>query len=305
MPLNLPPLATLRVFEAAARHENFKQAAEELGLTPSAISHGVGTLEEWLGIELFDRGPRGVALSQAGRDYVAYITDALETIAIGTRRLPRFRGERRVRLSVAPTFASRWLLPRLPEFRRLHPRILISIDTSHRRVNLSTEDGDFAVRMGQEPPPGFSADLLLRETLVAAASPEYLATVAQEGKIDWSRAILLKVQTLSLDWSGWVEATGTLVPEAAESLHFDTIHMAQEAAARGLGIAIVRRPFVEEHLRSGRLVVVGPTRTGLSSSYWLVTPEGTETRPEMIAFRRWLLEIASRDQGDAPEQLPP
>jgi DNA-binding transcriptional LysR family regulator len=159
--------------------------------------------------------------------------------------------------------------------------------------------------MGQEPPPGFSADLLLRETLVAAASPEYLATVAQEGKIDWSRAILLKVQTLSLDWSAWVEATGTLVPEAAESLHFDTIHMAQEAAARGLGIAIVRRPFVEEHLRSGRLVVVGPTRTGLSSSYWLVTPEGTETRPEMIAFRRWLLEIASRDQGDAPEQLPP
>ena len=308
MPLSLPPLATLRVFEAAARHQSFKQAAEELGLTPSAISHGVGTLEEWLGLELFERGPRGVTLSQAGSDYVAYITDALETIAIGTRRLPTTRSERRVRVSVAPTFALRWLLPRLRTFRERHPRILVSLDTSHRRVSLPSEDGDFGIRMGQEPPPGLSTDHLLSETLVAVATPEYCAKLTTGGALDWSRATLLRMQTLALDWGAWIDATGTVVPEDADSLHFDTLQMAQEAAVSGLGIAICRRPFVDGDLQAGRLVVIGPEDTGLSSSYWLVSPQGTETRPEMIAFRRWLLEAASADRSapvTEPDRLRP
>lgn len=301
MPLSLPPLPTLRVFEAAARHQSFKLAAEELGLTPSAISHGVATLEEWLGVELFERGPRGVTLSQAGSDYVPYITDALETIAIGTRRLPKARGERRVRISVAPTFALCWLLPRLGAFRALHPRIMVSVDTSQRRVSLSGEDGDFAIRMGVEPPPGLQADHLLRESLVAVAAPEYLARIRDPaGPLDWQRATLLRLQTVALDWAAWAEATRTAMPEQTQSLHFDTLQMIQEAAREGLGLAICRRPFVDEDLNTGRLVVVGPKETGLTSSYWLVSPSGTETRPEMIAFRRWLLGIASSETDAGP-----
>src|SRR5581483_4300883 len=132
MALRLPPLSALRLFEAAGRHASFKLAAAELHITPSAVSHGIVALERWLGIELFERGPRGLALTEAGRDYLPYVSEALTMIATGTQRLPSKRADRKIVVSSAPTFAARVLLPNLPRFRARHPEISVAIDSSHR-----------------------------------------------------------------------------------------------------------------------------------------------------------------------------
>src|SRR5262245_65929460 len=146
MPIPIPPLSSLRLFEAAARHESFRKAAEELGLTASAVSHGVDSLEKWLGVELFRRRPRGVTLTPAGRHLLPYVSEGLSMIALGAQRLPGRRAERRVILSVAPTFAQLFLVPRLPRFRALHPGIRLSIDTSHRQALFRSEER----RVGKE-----------------------------------------------------------------------------------------------------------------------------------------------------------
>src|SRR5256885_9468489 len=139
MPIPLPPLASLRLFEAAARHESFRKAAEELGLTASAVSHGIDSLEKWLGIELFRRRPRGVTLTPAGRHLLPYVSEGLSMIALGAQRLPGRQTERRVGLSGAPGFAPPFLVLRLPPFRPPHPRLRRSIEPSHPPAPFSLE----------------------------------------------------------------------------------------------------------------------------------------------------------------------
>ena len=151
MALRLPPLASLRLFEAAGRHQSFKLAAEELHLTPGAVGHGIVALERWLGVTLFERRTNGVVLTEAGRDYLAFVSEALATIAVGTRRLPNARGLRRITISAAPTFALRWLVPRLPSFRERHPDVSLVIDTSPRQVGLPVDNVDLAIRMARAP----------------------------------------------------------------------------------------------------------------------------------------------------------
>jgi DNA-binding transcriptional LysR family regulator len=302
VPLQLPPLASLRIFESAARHENFRQAAEELGLTPSAISRAMLSLEEWLGILLFEREARGVRLTEAGRSYNAYIADALQLIATGTQRLPRPTRERRVRVSVAPTLASRWLIPRLPTFRAKHPNVMVSLDTVHRPVNLSVDGADFAVRMGQAPPLNVSSEHLFSETLVPVASPRYLAAMSARGALDWTRVTLIRVNSIGLDWDAWLENSASRLPTAANYLEVDTIQLAQEAAICGLGMAIGRHPFINQDLTDGKLQTFSESPCRVSSNYWLISPQGRETRSEMIAFREWLLEEAGLMRAQAPDR---
>src|SRR5271154_1374965 len=134
MPLRLPPLSSLRFFEAAGRHGSFKLAAAELNVTPSAVSHGIVALEQALGVELFLRGPRKLSLTPEGADYLPYVSEALSLIAIGTQRLPTNQPNRTIAVSCAPTLASRWLLPRLHDFSSRWPNISVTVDTSRRQV---------------------------------------------------------------------------------------------------------------------------------------------------------------------------
>jgi LysR family transcriptional regulator, glycine cleavage system transcriptional activator len=293
MPIPLPPLPSLRLFEAAARHESFRLAAEELGLTASAVSHGVDSLEKWLGVDLFRRRPRGVTLTPAGRHLLPYVSEGLSMIALGAQRLPGRRAERRVVLSVAPTFAQRFLVPRLPKFRALHPGIRVSIDTSHRQALFPMEGVDLSIRMGKGAWPGVKSDLMFRERLVPVASPAYLASLSRNGQLDWAKATYLRMSSLEYDWNAWIEGTGAKI-EIADDLHFDTAMLASEAASAGLGIAVGRIPLVLSELNAGLLVKADARIVDIETGYWLVGPSGQETRPAIQSFRKWLLDEAKR-----------
>lgn len=293
MGLRLPPLASLRLFEAAARHASFKQAAEELGLTPSAVSHGIDTLETWLGAPLFDRSGRAVTLTAAGEDLLPYVSEGLSMIATGAHRVSPLLGARRIRISVAPTFARRWLVPRLGRFRGRHPEIELHVDTSHRQAVFPLDGVDLAIRMGAAPWPSARSELLFREALQPVVHPDLAARLPRrDGRIDWARAPLIHVATVEHDWAAWFDGEASAAGEAlpkGRGLHVDTVDLALEAAAQGLGIALARLPLCADALTSPGLAPIAgcppvPVRTG----YWALLPSGHEPRREIAAFLRWL-----------------
>lgn len=289
MALRLPPLATLRSFEAAARLNSFKLAASELGLTPSAVSHGIDTLEKWLEARLFERGTRKVTLTPVGRQFLPYVSEGLSMIAVGTQRVTAGPDSRRVRVSVAPTFASQWLLPRLSRFARRHPKVTVMIDTSHRQALFPLDGVDLAIRMGKGAWPGTTSHLLLRETLLPVGAPDYIKGLKAGRGLDWSKATLLHVDGIEHDWESWFAAAGIRSPQPAAHIHFDTVHMALDAAARGLGLAMGREPLVAAYLADGRLTKTVARQVPIETGYWLTSPAGKETRRDVEAFRRWLL----------------
>jgi DNA-binding transcriptional LysR family regulator len=295
MALRLPPLSALRLFEAAGRHGSFKLAAEELHLTPSAVSHGIVSLERWLGIALFDRGPRGLALTEAGRDYLPYIAEALTMIATGTQRLPSKRADRRIVISSAPAFAARVLLPNLQRFRARHPDIAIAIDTEHRQVGFPVDGVDLAIRMSRGPWPGLASTRLLGARLVPVCAPAYAASLAEAGTpVDLTRANLIHLSSASEDWSVWADAVGLTGLDLSRGVILDTIGMGVEAAIAGLGVLMGRRPLIDRELAAGQLVAVSERTVEAATAYWLVGAEATQARPDIAAFRRWVLEEVGR-----------
>ncbi|APA88533.1 LysR family transcriptional regulator [Paraburkholderia sprentiae WSM5005] len=298
MPLRLPPLPALRFFEAAGRHQSFKLAAAELNVTPSAISHGIVGLEQALGVALFIREPRGISLTAIGVDYLSYVSEAFSLIAIGTQRLPNHRADRPIALSCAPTFASRWLLPRLAGFRARWPNLDVSVDTSHRQVGFPVDGFDFAIRMSRAPVAGSAWTRLFGERFVPVCSPAYLATLRDErGVPDLQRATLIHVNAASEDWQAWLEATGSAGIDTSGGLHVDTIQLAFEAASMGLGVALGRKPLVDGDLASGALVEACKQTVTASTAYWLVSAEHADSaiqRPELADFKGWLVDEATR-----------
>lgn len=290
MAYRLPPLNTLRLFEAAGRHQSFKAAAEELHLTPSAVSHGIQTLEEWLGVELFLRGNRSLSLTPAGHAYLPRVRDALHLLALATESVPGRAPSGRLSVSAAPTFALRWLIPRLPAFQERHPAITVALDTAHRVVEFPRDGIDAGIRLGRGDWPGLAVLKLMEEDLVPVAAPALAARIACPA--DLATVPLLHVADVSEDWTAWAEAAG-LPPSALgdglkRGLRLDAIHMAVDAAVRGLGVIIGRRPTVDPELASGQLVEVMGPRLRAKSAYWLVTARDSLRRPEVAAFRAWM-----------------
>ena len=299
MPLRLPPLPALRFFEAAGRHLSFKLAAAELNVTPSAVSHGIVGLERALGVELFVREPRRLSLTPEGADYLPYVSEALSLIAIGTQRLPHHRERRTITVSCAPTFASRWLLPRLHRFGERWPTIGVTVDTSRRQVGFPVDGFDFAIRMSRAA--GARLDPAVRRNPGAGVQPGLSRNriLGEDGAVDLRRAALIHVTPASEDWQAWLERTGTDGVGLAGGLRVDTIQMAFEAAAMGLGIALGRRPLVDRDLASGALVEAAMPAIEAETAYWLVGSEGAERRPDLLGFQRWLLrEVEAAGQGD-------
>ena len=293
MGLNLPPLATLRIFEAAARLGSFKLAAGELGLTPSAVSHGIDTLERWLQVKLFERHGRAIALSASGRLLLPYVSQGLSMVAVGAQRIAAGPDRQRVAISAAPSFAASWLVPRLGRFRERHPRISVAIDTSHRQALFPLDGVDIAIRRGRGPWPGTTSHLLFAETLVPVGTPEYLEQVRKRGHIDWGRVTFLRLTSVEQDWSTWLEGAGLAAPDDGLEIGFDTINLALDAAAAGLGLALARKPLLAAHPAASRLEPAGKS-IAIDSGYWLTMPSGDEPRREIRAFQSWLLaEVAS------------
>lgn len=291
MGFRLPPLNTLRFFEAAGRLQSFKAVSGEMNITPSAVSHAVRTLEEWLGVELISRTREGLVLTEAGAKYHPIVCTALEKLREATARVPGRRGHGSLAISAAPSFAGSWLLPRLSRFKADFPDVTVSIDTARQQVDLPLDGVDLVIRMAQEPRPGGTWLRLAREVLVPVCSPSFAHEIVGR---PWQEVLgsapLIHVTTVAEDWSRYLDE---VLPEARcageGSLRFDTIHMAVQAARQGFGITLGRRPVIDEELGNGHLVPVGAPPVQASTCYWLVGSELTFDRPEVKAFRKWLL----------------
>ena len=290
MAFRLPPLSSLRVFEAAARHRSFRRAAAELNLTASAVSHGVQTLESWLGVELFHRQSGGLRLTGAGDAYAPLVNQALSIIATATEQLPGRKATGTLSVSSAPTFANKILLPRLEKFAAQFPDIRVTIDTSMRVVDLTLDDFDLAIRFSTTKKPAPNWTLLVAETLVPVCSPKLKRQFGLADAELLARAPLIHVTSLSADWQHWFRASGTSPPASMDGgLRVDTVQMALDAAMRGLGVALGRAPLVDDDIGSGRLVPLHGKPIASEGSYWLVTSPSDFQKPEVTLFRQWLL----------------
>lgn len=287
MGYRLPPLNTLRLFEAAGRLLSFKLAADTLHVTPSAVSHGVQSLEEWLGVPLFHRTSRGLGLTEAGAAYLPCVQEALANLAAGSRHLPGTAASGKLSISSAPTFAARWLIPNLPAFRARNPNIEVVIDTSRRRMEFPLDGFDLAIRRGDETSPKLESTLLIRENLFPVCAPRMLSEAG--GALDLSRVPLIHVSTVNEDWAMWARAANLGGLDVESGLRFDTIQMAFEAAVQGLGVAIGRAPLVDADIAAERLVQCHPTVVSATRGHWLVCEKEALKRPEIAAFRSWIL----------------
>jgi DNA-binding transcriptional LysR family regulator len=312
MAFRLPPLSSLRVFEAAARHNSFRKAAEELNLTASAVSHGIQTLENWLGVELFYRESRGLRLTSAGEAYAPLVNQALSVLAKATEQVPGRESTGTLSISSAPTFASKILLPRLERFIAAYPDIHVTIDSSHRLVDLTLDDFDIAVRFTPTQKPASNWTLLATETLLPVCSPGLKEQFgAQSDEELLMRAPLIHLTSVSADWNYWFRTSGMQTPTTIDGgLRVDTMQMAFDAAARGLGVVLGRWPLVDEEIECGRLVALGGEPIPSDNGYWLVTPETEFQKPEVKIFRQWLLsEFGAgaerrRPTGSSPHAVP-
>lgn len=295
LPHHLPPLSALRFFEAAGRHQSFKLAAAELNVTPSAVSHGIVNLEQSLGVALFVRAPRKLTLTATGIDYLRHISDAFARIDAGTREVSRHAGRRdaeRIAVTCAPTVAARWLLPRLADFRRRWPHTNVVVDTSLQQVDLPAAGFDFAIRMSRSALADSSWVRLFSEQLTPMCCPAYRnERLDPHGHFDWRRATLIHVSPASEDWPAWLAHAGMDDLDVSAGLRFDTIQMAFDAAAAGLGVVLGRRPLVDRELAAQTLVELDDTALAADTAYWLVSAHGAH-RPDQSGFKHWLLQQA-------------
>lgn len=288
MSYRLPPLNSLRLFEAAGRHLSFKQAAAELHVTPSAVSHGIKSLEDWLGVALFARDHRSIALTAAGEAYLPRVQAALEQVARATEAVPGRRPSGRLSISVAPSFGVRWLVPHLPRFNVRHPEIEVSLDTTQRQIDFPRDGIDLAIRMGRGDWPGVTANCLIAEELVPVCAPALAQSITSPAKL--AGQTLLHVVNVTEDWAAWAQLAGLAEADIdfTAGPRFDNIDMALKAAAGGLGVALGRRPLADSDLAAGRLaMVLGPPRRA-ATGYWLLAAPESLSRPEVTAFRDWI-----------------
>ncbi len=299
MSYRLPPLNSLRLFEAAGRHLSFKQAAAELHVTPSAVSHGIKSLEDWLGVALFARDHRSIALTAAGEAYLPRVQAALEQVARATEAVPGRRPSGRLSISVAPSFGVRWLVPQLPRFNVRHPEIEVSLDTTQRQIEFPRDGIDLAIRMGRGDWPGVTANCLIAEELVPLCAPALAQSITSPAKL--AGQTLLHVVNVTEDWEAWAQLAGLAEADIdfTAGPRFDNIDMALKAAAGGLGVALGRRPLADADLAAGRLaMVLGPPRRA-ATGYWLLAAPESLRRPEVTAFRDWISAELGSPSGES------
>ncbi len=291
----LPPLHALRAFEAAARHESFSKAADELCVTQGAVSRQIMALEEWLGVPLFRRLTRRVELTDDGRALLPVLSESFDRIAGAAARLAA-RG-RDLRIKVAFSFGIRWLMPRLVRFQARHPDVQVRVTVAWSTgLEFDPQEFDACIAYCREVPPAFSAVEVPPERLTVVCPPplaERLRVPMDLGSIS-----LLHGCAEGQDWRVWLESAGLPFFEALRhGAVFDAMDPAMQAAAAGMGATVADRMLCAEDVAAGRLVLPFPEIEASSGSYWFVCPEAMQDRPAVAAFRAWLLEEARADMA--------
>ncbi|HEX7558936.1 MAG TPA: transcriptional regulator GcvA [Usitatibacter sp.] len=286
MAQRLPPLSALRPFEAAARHESFSRAAGELHLTHGAVSRQVRALEQHVGIELFSRHGKRVTLTPEGRAFAERIRNALQEIAQAADALASRKRDPRLTVSVLPSFASRWLMPRLIRFMDAHPKIEVNVLATNALADFTHDGVDVAIRFGRGPWPSLACERFLDDEYFPVASPRL-----NRGKLPKDPAELLRLRIMREDrnyWELWFEAAGVPLASPLEGPSFNDSTYALQAAARGEGVALARRSIVGEDLERGTLKRLFRIAVPSRESYWFVSPRERAHSPKVKAFRDWV-----------------
>ncbi|HSI49417.1 MAG TPA: LysR substrate-binding domain-containing protein [Ideonella sp.] len=294
----IPSTAALAAFEAAARHQSFTKAAHELAVTQSAVCRQIATLEDFLGLPLFRRGQRGVLLTDAGQRYARSVAARLDEVERDTLDLMSQAGLGEavgsLELAVVPTFATQWLLPRLAGFQAQHPGVTVHFTPRTRPFLFEETTLDAAIHAGDAFWPGTAGEVLMREHLIAVASPALLAGRTMNSAADVATLPLLQASTRPYAWRLWFESLGLKVDHDMAGARMELFSMLTEAAAQGLGAALVPRLLVERELAGGRLVQLLPHEHVSDRAYRLLWPQHKAGLPALAVFAAWLGEEAAR-----------
>ena len=296
----MPSMGGLAAFEAAARHESFSRAAAELALTQSAVSKQIRQLELTLGVSLFEREGRRVLLTSAGQAFLLPTRDLLERLTTATHGVMASAGAQgMLTVAVLPTFAARWLIPRLPRFRAIAPGIAVNLRTQLEPFNMDEAGVDLAIHYGGPSWPGAETFRLFEEVVVPVCSPDYKAQLGLSGPGDLGRAELLQLATRPWLWGDWFERAGVAPENPLRGPLFDQFSFTATAATAGLGVALVPRFLVEEELESGKLIVLCEPAMSGQGAYYGAVPLSKRTVPAIVRLAGWLRDEVSRDGAQA------
>lgn len=283
---HLPSLPALRVFEAAGRLESFTLAADELDVTTSAVSRQIGALERALGVKLFERLPRGLRLTPEGTRYLAEVADALRRLEQASTAL--HGGARRMlRLSVLPSFAGNWLVPRLPAFEAAHPDVDVMLEATTRYAEFRHEQVDLAIRFGTGPWEGLASERLLPLEYYPVCKPSRLRSLRRPA--DLARDTWLDEVHVPQAWPSWLKAAGVPGIEPVRRLTYDNAQLMLDAAMAGQGVALATDVLAERYLRERRLAQPFTIRAESPATYHLVMRPDDRGRPDVRAFRDWIV----------------
>lgn len=299
----LPPLNALRAFEAAARNLSFTKAADELNVTPGAISQQIKQLEDYAGTPLFKRTGRSVLLTDAAQAALPLVREAFEQISEAGRVMQAPARKGRVMVSSAPSFAAKWLAPKLGAFHQSHDDVEAWISADMGLTDFTTADADFAIRYGRGDYDGLKSEKLLDETVLPVCSPQLLEGAEPLRRPeDLARFTLIHDDSgendpSCPDWASWLRARSVKGVDSARGPRLNQGVLVIEAAASGRGVALAKRAIASADLASGRLVA--PFADGVTSidfGYWLVWPKGRHLSPDVRAFMKWLKSEAAREE---------
>ncbi|WP_088342849.1 MULTISPECIES: transcriptional regulator GcvA [Rhodomicrobium] len=301
----LPPLNPLRAFEAAGRLQSIRRAAEELSVTPGAISRQVRSLETHLGIRLFRRAPREIVLTNEGEHYLAAITQHLDGIREATEKLTGRRARDVLRVRAYTTFAMKWLIPRLGSFHAANQTTEVRLTTSNETVDFGRESVDGAIRLGDGNWPGVETDRLLPNELVPLCTPAFQRAHGLTSVNDLAKVVLLHSIVRMDDWRYWLRAAGAPHIDAYAGDKYASSTLAYQAVLQGLGIMMAQKAFFLDDLREGRLIQpFGPALDRGSFTYYFIFPKDRLRNPAFRRFRAWLIEQAQAEAAASAAQAP-
>ena len=300
----LPPLNSLRAFEATARHLSFTKAADELNVTAGAISQQVKQLEEYLGVKLFLRKNRIITLTQEAQLGLPQLSDGLDKFVEGVRAIQNCYNQKPLTITLPPTFAARWLMPRLAGFQKLHPEVDVRIDATYKLVDIINDDIDAGIRFGTGDYAGLEADFLLEQEVIPVCSPALLEASSAQGKSlkkpeDLSDHTLLhcdfflnSTSQTQPDWDLWFAMVGVDAEsiDTSRGVHFAQHDLLVQAAIEGQGVALVASISAQKAIKEGLLVQPFDSGLPLEHAYYFIYPKAKADLLRVQVFRQWLLE---------------
>ncbi len=289
----LPPLNALRAFEAAARHMNFSRAADELSVTPGAVSQQIQNLEEYIGAPLFKRTPKGLLLTDGGQTALPALREAFDRLAEAAALLTAATDGNRLTLSAAPSFAAKWLMPRLGRFEAAHPEVDVWLQAGFDLVDFATGEVDLAIRYGSGHYPALETVRLMGESVIPVASPGLLAEKPLVAPENLSHHTLLHdgspdADESCPDWPMWLAARGMRDIDGARGPRFNQSSLCIEAAVAGRGVALAKRTLAQADIDAGRLIAPLHIDTAVDFAYYVVHPRAKGRLVQVRAFTAWL-----------------